>query len=73
MSLYKNGKICADDGDLTYAGQVMGRLPVDVRLGKLILFGHAFGKVKEAVILAAALSKKSIFSSYFNSSLEQYR
>ena len=71
--MYKNGKICADDGDLTYAGQVIGRLPVDVRLGKLILFGYTFGKVKEAVILAAALSKKSIFINYMSSALDQYR
>ena len=51
LSLYKKGKYCTDDGDLTFAGQVMCQLPVDLRLGKLILFGYAFGKLREGVIL----------------------
>ena len=43
----------------------MGQLPVDIQLGKLILLGHAFGKLREAIILAAALSVSSIFGKWF--------
>ncbi|CAG7727696.1 unnamed protein product, partial [Allacma fusca] len=30
------------DGDLTYLGQVMARLPIDLRFGRLIMMGHVF-------------------------------
>jgi hypothetical protein len=33
--LYKDGKLSALDGDLTYAGSIMADLPIDVRLAKL--------------------------------------
>ena len=29
-----------DDGDLTVMGEIMARLPLDVKLGKLVIFGH---------------------------------
>jgi len=35
ISLYKNGALSAEDGDLTYAGSIMADLPIDVRLAKL--------------------------------------
>ena len=43
----------------------MSELPVDIKLSKLILFGHVFGRLNEAVIIAAALSVKSIFTIYY--------
>ena len=61
-----------DDGDLTYAGEIMSSLPVDTKLAKLILFGHAFGKLREAIILAAALSVKSIIPLFHKSFLEHF-
>ena len=61
------------DGDITYVGSVMANLPIDVRLSKLILLGHAFGKLREAIIIAAGLSTKSIFTCYFKSHLESFR
>ncbi len=57
-----NGVQCQSDGDLTVLGEIVACLPVDVRLGKLILFGHLFGVLDEAVIIAAGLSNKSIFT-----------
>ena len=61
------------DGDLTYVGRVMANLPIDVRFSKLILLGHAFGKLKEAIIIAAGLSTKTIFTCYFKSNLESFK
>ena len=37
------GRQSRDDGDLTVLGEIVARLPVDVKLGKLIVFGHIFG------------------------------
>ena len=60
------------DGDLTYVGQVMASLPIDVRFAKLILLGHVFGKLSEAITIAAGLSVKTFFKSYFRSYLEAF-
>ena len=65
LSIYKKGDYSKFDGDLTFAGSVMGQLPVDIKLGKLILLGHSFGKLREAIILAAGLSVKSIIGKWF--------
>jgi ATP-dependent RNA helicase TDRD9 len=51
----------------------MESIPVDVRCSKLILLGHAFGKLRECIILAAALSTKSIFIENCGSYLESYK
>lgn len=39
------------DGDLTYLGRVIAALPVDVKVGKLLVLGHVFGFLKECLIL----------------------
>ncbi len=61
------------DGDLTYVGSIMASLPIDVHLSKLILLGHTFGKLRETIIIAAALSTKTFFTCYFKSYLESFR
>lgn len=61
------------DGDLTYVGSVMANLPIDVRFSKLILLGHAFGKLRETIIIAAGLSTKTIFTCYFRSNIESFK
>lgn len=70
LSLKKNA---AFDGDLTYAGRIMANLPIDVRLSKLILLGHAFGKLRESIIIAAGLSTKTFFTCYYKSHLESFK
>ena len=40
----------------------ISKLPIDVRLGKLVVLGHLLDVLEEAVIVAAGLSGKSIFS-----------
>jgi ATP-dependent RNA helicase TDRD9 len=46
LSIYKNDEHCDLDGDLTFAGALMGQLPCDIKLGKLILLGHCFGRLR---------------------------
>lgn len=48
--------------DLTPLGQQLAKLPLDVHLGKLILFGCIFRCLDLALTLAAILSSKSPFS-----------
>jgi ATP-dependent helicase HrpA len=44
-----------DDGRLTSIGEQLGRLPLDPRLGRMILGGRDEGALREVVIIAAAL------------------
>ncbi|XP_057650908.1 putative ATP-dependent RNA helicase DHX57 [Diorhabda carinulata] len=53
------------DGNLTPLGHHLAMLPVDVRIGKLILYGAIFGCVDSALTMAACLSSKSPFMSPF--------
>ena len=62
----------ATDGELTYVGNIMAYLPIDIKLSKLILLGHTFGKLRECIIIAAALSTKPFFVRYFKSNLEAF-
>merc|ERR1719319_1383788 len=41
-----------DDGDLTVLGEIIASLPVDVRIGKLIVYGHIFNVLEDAIIIA---------------------
>lgn len=50
-----------EDGDLTFAGRMMSKLPIDVRLSKIVLFGYIFKVLDDAVIIASGLSIRSIF------------
>jgi Helicase associated domain (HA2) len=40
------------DGDLTFLGSVLAELPVDIRLGKLMMLGHAFDVLEETIIIS---------------------
>ena len=39
------------DGDITYLGRIMAKLPIDVRCSKLIVLGYVFGCLEECVIM----------------------
>jgi ATP-dependent RNA helicase TDRD9 len=58
-------KFTPNDGDLTYVGFVMSSLPIDVHMTKLILLGHVFGKLRDAIVIAAGLSNKVILKNMF--------
>lgn len=61
-----------DDGDLTVLGEIIASLPVDVRLGKLIVLGHLLDILEECIIIAAGLSNKSIFTTPFDQKLRAF-
>ena len=51
---------------LTPLGQLLATLPIDPRLGKLIVLGACFGAIDEALTIAAALASRSPFMSPFD-------
>lgn len=57
-----NGVPMEEDGDLTVLGELVAGLPVDVKLGKLIVYGQLFNVLDECTVIAAGLSNKSIFA-----------
>ncbi|KAM3962437.1 tudor domain containing 9 protein spindle E [Aphomia sociella] len=62
----------SSDGDITYLGRIMAKLPLDVRVSKLIVLGYIYGCLEESIIMAAAMSVKNIFSSPFRERLNAY-
>lgn len=46
-----NGVISVLDGDITYLGKVMAKLPLDPPMSKLIYFGYIFNILNEAIIM----------------------
>ena len=62
-----------DDGDLTCMGEIMASLPLDVKLSKLIIFGHIFGVLEESIIIAAGLNGKSIFTAPFDRRVQSFK
>lgn len=53
------------ENNLTSLGHHLAALPVDVRIGKLMLYGAIFGCVDSALTIASCLSYKSPFISPF--------
>lgn len=51
--------------NLTALGLHLANLPVDVRIGKLMLYGSIFSCIDEALTIAACLSYKSPFVTPF--------
>lgn len=51
---------------LTPLGRHLAKLPVDVRLGKMLIFGTLFRCLDKVLTIAASLSSKSPFATYFN-------
>jgi len=72
LTVRQNGKINPLDGDLTFVGRVLGSLPVDVHIGKLLLIGYAFGCLEECLIIGGCLSLKSMFMRPFRDDLKSY-
>lgn len=50
------------DGELTPLGRVMASLPLNIYKTKLIVLGHLFGILTDAIIMAACSSVKEMFS-----------
>lgn len=61
-TLYEVGAIEGDE-ELTPLGHHLAKLPVDVRIGKMMLYGAVFGCLAPILTIAACLSYKSPFVS----------
>jgi HrpA-like RNA helicase len=55
--LFQRGLIteASDEGSLTCVGQILSHFPVDIALGRFLLYGIMLGITEEVVIIAAAL------------------
>ncbi|KAK2190456.1 hypothetical protein NP493_81g02000 [Ridgeia piscesae] len=73
LASLRSGAVNPHDGRLTFVGRVLASLPVDIRVGKLVMLGHVFGMLDEAIIIGASLSLKSFFARPFKKYLEAYR
>ncbi|XP_016969045.1 probable ATP-dependent RNA helicase spindle-E [Drosophila rhopaloa] len=49
------------DGDITFWGTLMARLPLDTRLSRLIILGYVFNLLEEAIIISAGLSMRGLY------------
>ncbi|KAJ7352991.1 hypothetical protein OS493_032930 [Desmophyllum pertusum] len=68
----KNGTINPCDGELTFIGKVLGNLPIDVHLGKLLVLAYVFGCLEECLVISAALSLQSFFANPFRREFDAY-
>jgi len=58
------GAITSERNQLTPLGHHLAKLPVDVRLGKMLVFGSLFKCLDKVLTIAASLSSKSPFATY---------
>ena len=47
------------DGDLTFRGQVMASLPIDIKLTQLILLGNLFNLLRESIVIGTNFTVSS--------------
>jgi len=73
LAVMQDGVANPYDGNLTFVGVVLESLPLDVKVGKLLILGHAFGCLEECLVIAAALSNKSFFARPFKSEMKAYK
>jgi HrpA-like RNA helicase len=60
----ENATIAKQSEHLTPLGLHLARLPVDVRLGKMLIFGALFNCIDTVLTIAAGLSSQSPFSTF---------
>lgn len=73
LTITVDGAVNRFDGRLTFVGKILERLPIDVKLAKLLILGHAFGCLESCLVIAASLSVKSFFASSPLDELKAYR
>ena len=73
LTVMMDGQVKPYDGNLTFLGRILSELPLEVRLGKLVVLGHVFGCLEECLVIAAALSNKSFFAKPFMSEMKSYK
>lgn len=68
----KNDTINPYDGELTFFGKVLGSLPIDIYLGKLLILGYVFGCLEECLVISASMSLQSFFAKPFKRDFNAY-
>ncbi|TIA91229.1 hypothetical protein E3P99_01191 [Wallemia hederae] len=63
-------KALKSNEDITPMGRILSRLPVDVHIGKFLLFAVIFGCLDSALTIAATLNSKSPFVTPFGQETE---
>nr|CAD7200042.1 unnamed protein product [Timema douglasi] len=61
-----------EDGYITFLGRVMARLPLDIRISRMIVLGYIFSCLDECIIMGAAMSLKNMFSCPFLQRMNAY-
>lgn len=61
-----------EDGDITFVGRIMAKLPVDTAVTKFIIIGYLFGVLDEAIIIGAGLTVKNIFTQEYGKKIGSY-
>lgn len=51
LLLTSNGAYTELDGDLSFIGRVMADLPIDIKIARLIIFGHCFSVFEECLVI----------------------
>ena len=46
-----SGRADPQDGQLTQFGEILASLPVDIKVGKLLVLGHVFGILEDCLII----------------------
>lgn len=60
------------DGKLTDLGRIMALLPLDIRISKLILLGHVFGILQDAIVVGASMALKDVFNNTLRPTVSSY-
>ncbi|CAB3361811.1 Hypothetical predicted protein [Cloeon dipterum] len=66
------GRPDRNDGELTFLGKIMAKLPIDIHLAKLVVFGHILGVYQSSLIIASAMYVRNLLASSFHGKLESY-
>lgn len=62
-----------ENGNLTQLGDVMARLPIDIRLSKLIVIGYTFDVLEECVIMASCATNRDMLQKRFSDDMNIYK
>ena len=60
-------------GNITFLGQVMGILPLDIRLSRLVMFGYVFNCFTECMVTAACLALPAFLEVPYNNKAEKMK
>jgi ATP-dependent RNA helicase TDRD9 len=72
LNLRELGALFQTDGNVTFFGEIMSVLPLDVRFSKLICLGFLYSVLNETIIIAAGLSVRGIFLNELDENVLQY-